>query len=356
MEPNRSNDYQLPSWPPTALNRDLWNAVLLDIALRLKAREALEPTFEDLIEQGTQASLDYIQVNVGPQLAALQAAIEDAAERIEDIIVEGTAPNSAKLGGQLPAYFATAQALLDGLALKTDDADFEARTRAVVAELTGNAPAALDTIYELAAAIGNDPNIRQTLLNAIALKLDKAGGTVGSILVETAHPTVGLKQTASGSPAGTAYLHVDGMAIGFLDGGAQWIFRVNLATGAAWLKGIGDLATYIGTQANAARDAAIAGGSVKAWVTFNGTGTPAISASKNVSSIVDNGVGNYGINFTTPLIDTNYAVSTSANASGGAGRLSSPTATRTTSQVGILVYNVGGSPQDQDIISVMVVR
>ena len=53
---------------------------------------------------------------------------------------------------------------------------------------------------------------------------------------------------------------------------------------------------------------------VKAWVNFNGTGTVAIRASFNVSSITDNGVGNYTVNFTTAMADTNYAVSGSADA------------------------------------------
>lgn len=44
----------------------------------------------------------------------------------------------------------------------------------------------------------------------------------------------------------------------------------------------------------------------RAWVNFNGTGTVAIRASGNVSSITDGGTGNYGINFTTSLQDTNY--------------------------------------------------
>jgi len=45
----------------------------------------------------------------------------------------------------------------------------------------------------------------------------------------------------------------------------------------------------------------------RAWVNFNGTGTVAIRASGNVSSITDNGVGSYAINFTTVMSDTNYA-------------------------------------------------
>ena len=46
----------------------------------------------------------------------------------------------------------------------------------------------------------------------------------------------------------------------------------------------------------------------RAWVNFNGTGTVTIRASGNVSSITDNGVGDYTINFTTAMPDANYAV------------------------------------------------
>lgn len=46
----------------------------------------------------------------------------------------------------------------------------------------------------------------------------------------------------------------------------------------------------------------------RAWVNFNGTGTVAIRASANVSSITDNGTGDYTINFTTALPDINYSM------------------------------------------------
>ena len=47
----------------------------------------------------------------------------------------------------------------------------------------------------------------------------------------------------------------------------------------------------------------------RAWVTFNGSGTVAISDSGNVSSITDNGTGLYTINFSTAMPDTNYSIS-----------------------------------------------
>lgn len=50
----------------------------------------------------------------------------------------------------------------------------------------------------------------------------------------------------------------------------------------------------------------------KAWVNFNGTGTVAIRASGNVSSITDNGTGDYTVNFTSAMSDANYSASLTA--------------------------------------------
>jgi len=55
---------------------------------------------------------------------------------------------------------------------------------------------------------------------------------------------------------------------------------------------------------------AIANGIAKAWVNFNGTtASPStIRASYNVSSVTKNATGNYTVNFTTALVDTNYSI------------------------------------------------
>jgi hypothetical protein len=67
----------------------------------------------------------------------------------------------------------------------------------------------------------------------------------------------------------------------------------------------------------------------KAWVNFNGTGTVAIRASGNVSSITDNGTGSYTVNFTNAMVDTNYCITVASNGdnditSTGDSRLSYP--------------------------------
>jgi hypothetical protein len=53
----------------------------------------------------------------------------------------------------------------------------------------------------------------------------------------------------------------------------------------------------------------------RAWVNFNGTGTVAIRASGNVSSITDNGTGDYTVAFTNAMSDTNYSLVTSGGVS-----------------------------------------
>jgi hypothetical protein len=56
-----------------------------------------------------------------------------------------------------------------------------------------------------------------------------------------------------------------------------------------------------------------------AWVNFNGTGTVAIRSSYNVSSITDNGTGDYTVNFATALSDANYAASCYAHTVAASG-------------------------------------
>ena len=98
---------------------------------------------------------------------------------------------------------------------------------------------------------------------------------------------------------------------------------------------------------------------VRAWVNFNGTGTPAIRSSGNVSSITDNGQGDYTINFTTALPDANFAVITTGSLSAAvvpnnSSRTLTPIAF-TTSSVRIVVTD-GVSGADLEFINVVIIR
>jgi hypothetical protein len=85
----------------------------------------------------------------------------------------------------------------------------------------------------------------------------------------------------------------------------------------------------------------------RAWVNFNGTGTPAIRASGNVSSITDNGTGDYTVNFTTAMPDANYAFSGMGRQDGGNAAFVAP-GTSTTTSFGVQTYNEQSPPQARD--------
>jgi hypothetical protein len=92
----------------------------------------------------------------------------------------------------------------------------------------------------------------------------------------------------------------------FYTGGSEQA-RISTAGVFSFNSGYGSVATAYGCRA---------------WVNFNGTGTVAIRGSGNVTSITDNGVGDYTVNFTTAMADTNFAALTNvkqdeSNASGG---------------------------------------
>jgi len=92
----------------------------------------------------------------------------------------------------------------------------------------------------------------------------------------------------------------------------------------------------------------------RAWVNFDGTGTVAIRASFNVSSITDNGTGDYTMNFTTALVDANYS------ACGSAGVNSSNTyfctLTYAASSLRTVHRNVNNTLTDIEAVSAAVFR
>jgi hypothetical protein len=96
----------------------------------------------------------------------------------------------------------------------------------------------------------------------------------------------------------------------------------------------------------------------RAWVNFNGTGTVAIRASGNVSSITDNGTGDYTVNFATAMEDANYSfVGTPSHSSASTSMLvESDTTVPTTSAVRFFVMNAGVAAQDRPYINVLIFR
>ncbi len=258
--PERSDGYQLPSWPKTLIDRLLWNTTMADIHARLVAREELEASFESLMTQGIQASLDYIQVNVAPQLATLQQSISLAQDQIDQIIIGGKAPDTLKFGGQLPAYYATAQGLQD---IQTSLANYLRADQRNAPE--GVAPLGLDskvpvenlptmaTTATVGAAVagangvatpddgdtfagvrsgtstmfrttwGNIKAALTALFDGRYIKL--SGGAIdGGLAIRSGGPTLNLVDTDVNQ---SRSLHHNSATIGFLNSSGNWTLQVN---------------------------------------------------------------------------------------------------------------------------------
>jgi len=103
----------------------------------------------------------------------------------------------------------------------------------------------------------------------------------------------------------------------------------------------------------------------RAWVNFNGTGTVAIRASGNVSSITDNGTGDYTVNFTTAMPDANFVITTSASELGStgiadwyvtAGRATNYSDLYSTTLCKVEAVSGGGSNVDPGVVNVAIFR
>ncbi len=96
----------------------------------------------------------------------------------------------------------------------------------------------------------------------------------------------------------------------------------------------------------------------RAWVNFNGTGTVAIRASGNVSSITDTGPGEYTVNFTNPMVDTNYSlVGTTEPAAVAADVVGiNPAVAPTVSSVSVITHRGGSGNVDTPRVMLCVFR
>jgi hypothetical protein len=95
----------------------------------------------------------------------------------------------------------------------------------------------------------------------------------------------------------------------------------------------------------------------RAWVNFNGTGTVAIRASGNVTSITDNGTGDYTVNFTNAMADANYCTTINATVSAAShNSLWNRSTTYATGSYRTAILNHGGTAIDPDFVNVAIFR
>lgn len=167
---------------------------------------------------------------------------------------------------------------------------------------------------------GNATTSSSTTGNAAtATKLQTARTIQGVSFDGSANITV-VTAGSGISVAGTAVSHADtSTQASVANSGNTFIQDITL-DGFGHITGIAS-ATVTGTITTTTGSPAYYG--ARAWVNFNGTGTVAIRASVNVTSITDNGLGDYTVNFTTAMPDANYAV---ASAVGTTDPLVNPSA------------------------------
>lgn len=150
-----------------------------------------------------------------------------------------------------------------------------------------------------------------------------------------------------GTDANTGIFFPAADTIAFSEGGTESM-RLDSSGNLQFNSGYGSVATAYGCRA---------------WVNFNGTGTVAIRASGNVSSITDNGTGDYTVNFTTAMVDANYCASFafSRQTDAPSGNIATNNSTGvdvapTTSalRVGIFLFGTGG--KDVSYVNVAIFR
>jgi hypothetical protein len=193
--------------------------------------------------------------------------------------------------------------------------------------------------------------INATTTNGVVIQPDNSGSLVLQTNSGTTALTIDTSQRAAfvagtaAAPAitttgdtNTGIFFSAADTIDFAEGGAA-VGQFDSSANFKFNSGYGSVATAYGCRA---------------WVNFNGTGTPAIRASGNVTSITDNGTGDYTVNFTNAMPDAIFAATGSA---GGAASINPRILginNRTTTTV--RVSSGQASLQDESEISVAVFR
>ena len=137
-----------------------------------------------------------------------------------------------------------------------------------IANVIDSAPAALDTLNELAAALGDDANFSTTVTNSIATKLPLAGGTMTGAIAMSTNKITGLGDPTANQDAATkAYVDTGdaaqlsltgGTMTGAIDMGANKITTTYTPTDAADLTTKTYVDGILGSATSAAASAAAA--------------------------------------------------------------------------------------------------
>jgi hypothetical protein len=339
-----------PALPPTAPQQDideLFNAILvanqniatiLNVNSNLAAILAVEGELADINILAPIAAAISTVANINAAVIAVdanEANINAVAGNQADISAVAAIAGSVVIAASIDTEITNLSAVITELLAVENELAAVVTTAGVATEIAALAVIASDisTVAGNIAAVASVAAID----SAVVSVAQKYQGAL------SANPTV---RTLDGSPVqvGDFYLNTGTNELRFLSSTgpnvwSQFTTLINESTLTALgvtvsaaninsLAGITGIASQAQAQAGTANDVLMtplrtreafnASGSApvyacRAWVNFNGTGTVSIRASGNVTSITDNGTGDYTINFATAMQDANYAAVVSAS-------------------------------------------
>lgn len=181
------------------------------------------PTFNTTPNRGYEepAIGNTLAVDVGQLIAALRKIDIDMANALAAIV--------AKANLASPAFSGVPTAPTAAPGTDTGQLATTAFVRAAVVALIDSSPGALDTLNELAAALGDDPNFSTTVLDAIGLKADAAATTAALALKSDEADTDTPNLTAKTTP-------VDADSFRIWDSVGAAFKKVTFANLKAWIQ------------------------------------------------------------------------------------------------------------------------
>jgi len=169
------------------------------------------------------------------------------------------------------------------------------------------------------------------------ITLDSSANTTigGNLIAQAGSASTPAIQATGDANTGIYFSGAD--AVDVATGGTQAL-QLDSSQNLKFNSGYGSVATAYG---------------VRAWVCFNGNNGTVLEDG-NISSVTDNATGNYTINFSTSIADTNYAAAGSSDsATAGDGVVFGPPAT---GSIPMRVFDQGGTLRDHDKVFAIIVR